>query len=115
GGAGQDALLAEINLAQPLQNGMQIYVPAEGDSARVKREGELISTPGSSQSSDAVRVNEASIAELEQLPGIGPSLAAAIIQYRDENGPFQSKEEIQDVPGIGPAKLSAIEDLIQVP
>lgn len=115
GGAERDAELLALNLAQPLQDGIQIYVPAEGDSARPEGEGELISNPDDSGNSVALRVNEASIAELEQLPGIGPSLAAAIIQYRDENGPFQTKDELQDVPGIGPAKLSAIEDLIEVP
>ena len=115
GGAEQDALLSDINLAQALQNGMRIYIPAEGESARSELPGELISTPGTSGASETLRINEASIAELEQLPGIGPSLASAIIQYRDENGPFQTKDELQDVPGIGPAKLSAIEDLIEVP
>jgi competence protein ComEA len=55
-----------------------------------------------------VNVNTANQAELETLPGIGPSKAAAIIDYRDTNGPFSSCAQLDDVPGIGPATLANI-------
>lgn len=46
--------------------------------------------------------------ELEALPGIGPALAARIVEYRDGHGPFASVDDLTDVPGIGPAKLEAL-------
>lgn len=48
-----------------------------------------------------ININTASVNELDTLPGIGPSLANAIIEYRQEHGPFQSIRELTDVPGIG--------------
>lgn len=62
----------------------------------------------------AVNVNTASAAELETLPGIGPSKATAIIEYRSANGPFASVDALDDVPGIGPATLANIRPHVTV-
>jgi competence protein ComEA len=51
---------------------------------------------------------------METLPGIGPSLASAIIQYREQNGAFQSVEDLLRVPGIGPTRLSQLRQLVRV-
>ncbi len=59
-------------------------------------------------------INRASTEELEALPGIGPVLAARIIAYREEHGPFRSVEDLLRVPGIGPATLKRIRELITV-
>ncbi|CAB0780546.1 ComEA family DNA-binding protein [Corynebacterium diphtheriae] len=60
-----------------------------------------------------VRLNSATVAELEQLDGIGAKTAAAIVSYRDSHGGFRSLEELQKVKGIGPAKYQAIaQDLV---
>ncbi len=61
-----------------------------------------------------VNINLAGPEELETLPGVGPATAAAIIEYRDANGPFASVDELIDVPGIGEAKLAAVADLVTV-
>lgn len=60
-----------------------------------------------------VNINTASEAELTTLPGIGPSTAASIIDYRTLK-PFDSLEELLEVKGIGPAKFEAIKDLISI-
>jgi competence protein ComEA len=65
-------------------------------------------------STTGLDLNRASAAELETLPGIGPSLASAIIQYREQNGPFQSVEGLLSVPGIGPTRLSQLRPLVRV-
>jgi competence protein ComEA len=59
-----------------------------------------------------IPINSASVAELELLPGIGPSLAQAIVGYRQAHGSFETVDELTEVPGIGPAKLAAIRDLV---
>ena len=64
--------------------------------------------------SSLININTASKSELTKLPGIGNSKAAAIIEYREENGNFSSKEDIKNVSGIGDSTYSNIEDLITV-
>lgn len=59
-------------------------------------------------------LNAADAEALQKLPGIGPALAEAIIDYRAEHGPFAAKEDVAQVPGIGPARYAAIEDSITV-
>jgi competence protein ComEA len=59
-------------------------------------------------------VNVASVEELDGLPGVGPSTAAAIVDHRSTTGPFRSVEDLLDVRGIGDAKLDAIRDLVTV-
>jgi competence protein ComEA len=59
-----------------------------------------------------IDINSAGQAELETLPGIGPSLASRIIEYRIANGPFGSIDAIMDVSGIGPSKFAAIKGLV---
>lgn len=59
-----------------------------------------------------IRINTATAAEFEALPGIGPALAARIIAYRDQNGPFTSTEDLMKVKGIGPKLLERIKGLV---
>ena len=61
-----------------------------------------------------MNINEAMQTELEQLPGIGPSLATRIIEYREQNGNFNNVEDLQNVKGIGDAKFNDIKDKVTV-
>jgi len=110
GGALPEADLNRVNLAQPLSDGQQIYVP---------RVGEVIAVEPSAGAAapvltGPVNINTATQAQLEALPHIGPAIAGRIIQYREEHGPFARIEDIQNVPGIGPATFDDIKDLITV-
>ncbi len=61
-----------------------------------------------------VPINRADETELDTLPGIGPALAKAIVEYREENGGFSSLEELMEVPGIGEKKFAELKDLISL-
>lgn len=61
-----------------------------------------------------MNINTANQNELDDLPGIGPSIAQRIVEYRNENGKFEKIEELQNVKGIGDAKFSEIKDLVTV-
>jgi len=113
GGAAADADLDRINLAYPLGDGQQVYVPRQGEESlpdRLQPASASILQPGVSR----VNINTAGQAELESLPGIGPALATRILDYRQTHGPFQSVDEMDNVPGIGDALLAKIRDLVTV-
>jgi competence protein ComEA len=61
-----------------------------------------------------VNINTADAAALETLAGVGPSLAARIIAWREQNGPFRSVDELTAVSGIGPKTLDGMRDQVTV-
>ncbi len=109
GGSIPKADLSLLNLAAPLTDGTQILVPKAGPAMPGVPGG---AAPGSS--SGLININSASATELESLSGIGEVLAATIVEYRDQNGPFASVEDLMDVSGIGPATLGDIRDQVTV-
>lgn len=112
GGAQPIADLDTINLALHLADGDQIYVPAIGEVIPAPTVGRIGTTAGSEMSAFPVNINTATSSVLEELPGIGPSTAAAIIQHREKVGAFTSPSGLLDVPGIGQSKFEAIKDLV---
>ena len=99
-----------INLAQKISDEMVIYVP------HLDEEINNTSTDAWSPSQDEKKVslNQATTGELETLPGIGPSKAAAIIKYREEVGAFQSIDELTNVSGIGEKTLEKLRDSLDL-
>jgi competence protein ComEA len=61
-----------------------------------------------------VNINKATKEELAKLPGIGPTIAQDIVNFRDKNGPFKTIEDLKKVKGIGEKKFEGIKDLISV-
>lgn len=105
GGALPQADPDALNLAAPVEAGLRIFVPGRGTPAPTSPAG---------SASGGIDLNSATAADLDSLPGIGPSIAAAILRYRDENGPFQSVEELLEVPGIGPTRFEQLRSLVRV-
>ena len=121
GGATSAANLDVINLATVLNEGEQIYVPKRGEKPHAITNrpqlggaggaaGGLSGVGGATSSAvlQLININLASVVELEQLPGVGPATAKAIVAYREKNGAFLKVEDLLKVRGIGPAKLSEI-------
>ncbi|MDQ3352222.1 MAG: helix-hairpin-helix domain-containing protein [Actinomycetota bacterium] len=120
GGPTRRADLDAINMAAPAVDGAQIYVPARGEAVPPVADpassggAPVVGSPSVPDASAPVDVNMAGLDELDTLPGVGPATATAIIQYRDENGPFASVDDLESVPGIGPVTLDAIRELVTV-
>lgn len=121
GGETEKADLNHVNLAYELQDGQKIYIP----SIEEKNEEIEYITSGSGNNviveeshqqgvSQKVNINQAGQAELEELPGIGPSLASQILAYRNANGNFKQIEDLQNVKGIGEAKFNNIKEYVTV-
>lgn len=117
GGTTADANMNQINLAYKLQDGQKIYIPNQNEEEyqiTTNMEGIQSANGTTSNETDVININTATQTELELLPGIGPSTATKIIDYREENGKFENIEEIKNVPGIGEAKYENIKNKITV-
>jgi competence protein ComEA len=119
GGALPGADLPRINLAAPLVDGQQVYVPKPGEEVPVAAGAGLPGTGGATGTGGTVPgapvdLNTATAEQLDTLPGVGPATAAAIIAHREQHGPFTSVDQLLDVRGIGEAKLEQLRDLVSV-
>jgi competence protein ComEA len=128
GGATNHADLVVVNLAAPLVDAAQVFIPRMGSTPRVTlpRPHAGINLPiagggagagaGGSATSAAgiVDINSATLSDLDALPGVGPSTAQAIIDYRVANGPYASVDDLLNVRGIGPSKLAAMRARVRV-
>lgn len=108
GGPAPDADLDQLNLAAPVGDGERVYVPHQGEHVPAS------STASGAQPSGPLDLNTATLEQLDELPGIGPATAQAILDERERRGGFRSVEDLLDVRGIGPAKLEALRDLVTV-
>ena len=119
GGLKPDANQSQINLAARIKDGDKISIPSLEDQPEsasfaspakvVPLSSDPVATPGA-----IININQASLDELEKLPGIGVTRAQRIIEYREANNGFKSIEEIQEVNGIGPSIFDQLKDLITV-
>lgn len=121
GGVTENADISLINLSKKLIDGEKIVIFAKKAiidtgslSSSTNQSNNSISTNSSVNVSNLININTASQKELEELPGIGPTLSQRIIDYREKNGYFQTIEDIKKVSGIGDKKFEAIKDLITV-
>jgi competence protein ComEA len=130
GGSKANADLNRINLAELVEDGEQIYVLKKGEpipETPPKTKKSRSSTSGKKNTPKPTKIkttptppgpwnlNTASQKQLETVPGIGPSMAAKIIQFRTEKGLFQSYEDLLKVSGVGPAKLEKFRPYLFVP
>lgn len=106
GGAAPRAELEAINRAARLADGQQVVVPerAPGGSAGM-------ATAGGAEG--PISLGTATVEQLEEIEGIGPVTAEAIVQFRDERGGLASVEQLDQVSGIGPATMDSLRERLQ--
>lgn len=107
GGPRKGGEMSSLNLASPLSDAQQVLVPQP-------IRGPAASSESGVDASGKINVNTADATQLETLSGIGEVLAQAIIDHRDDNGPFTSVDQLMDVSGIGEATLGEIRDQVTV-
>lgn len=109
GGPTRRADLTLVNLAAQIQDGQQIVVPTRGASnvtgGAPTAAGELPEAP--------IHLSTATAEQLDEIDGIGPTLAERIVEYRDAHGGFRSLEALAEVEGIGEKRLATLRDALQ--
>jgi len=106
GGAAPRAQLEAINLAARLADGQQVVVPERapgGGSAAV----------GVGSEEGPISLGTATVEQLEQIEGIGPVTAGAIVEFRDEHGGLSSVDQLDQVSGVGPATMDSLRERLQ--
>ncbi len=103
--------LSDINLARVIKDGEQIYIYPPNKSGGAMR---ISPQRAKAKATGPISLNRASAKELETLDGIGPVLAARIIAYRNQNGPFLSVDDLIKVSGIGTVKFAQFKEKLRV-
>jgi competence protein ComEA len=110
GGPGRKADLTGVNLAAQVEDGQQVVVPVAGALP-----GAVPDETGATTDPAAVKpsLGSATVEQLDEIDGIGPTLAERIVEYRSENGGFSSLDELQDVDGIGEKRMETLREALQ--
>jgi len=111
GGLSEAADSTQVNMAQLVEDEMVVYIPIAGEEAQAVQAA-ADGMNGGGKEGGLIDINKASLEELQELPGIGPSKAAAIIAKRDELGSFKTIEDLKLVSGIGDKTYEKLKDLI---
>ncbi|PLR93797.1 helix-hairpin-helix domain-containing protein [Bacillus sp. T33-2] len=116
GGLSETADAATVNFALHVKDEMAVYIPEKGEQSNIPQpvEGSLNGGTGTSGGTGKIDLNKAEAADLETLPGIGPSKATAILEYRETNGPFKAIEDLKLISGIGDKTFEKLKDNISV-
>jgi comE operon protein 1 len=118
GGLTNEADLSKVNLAYILEDAQKIYIPNVNEKEIIENMSSEIVKSGSTQENsntgEKININTATQKELQKLTGIGESIALRIINYRKENGKFNTIEDIKNVSGIGESKFNKIKNDIIV-
>jgi len=111
GGFTRRADRVAVNLAAPVADGEEIVVPARGAGTAGASSGARSSAMGPSPTAP-LDLNTATLEQLDALPGIGPTTAQKILDYRQAHGPFHSVADLDAVPGIGRGRLEQLKGLV---
>lgn len=116
GGFTKDADTKSVNLAMKLKDEMKIFIPSKNEISKLQNhntENSQIVTLKDNNSTNLVNINTADSNKLQTLPGIGPSKAKKIIEFREKNQ-FKKIEELKNVDGIGEKTFELLKSLITI-
>ena len=116
GGFTKDADTKSVNLAMKLKDEMKIFIPSKNEISKLQNhntENSQIVTLKDNNSTNLVNINTADSNKLQTLPGIGPSKAKKIIEFREKNQ-FKKIEELKNVDGIGEKTFESLKSLITI-
>jgi competence protein ComEA len=115
GGPSRKADLTGVNLAAQVEDGQQVVVPAAGAVPGAAPAPGASLAPGASGAPAGAKpsLGTATMDQLDEIDGIGPTLAERIIEYRTENGGFGSLSELQEVEGIGEKRFETLREALQ--
>lgn len=113
GGLCEDADTALVNLAEPLADGRKVHVPHQGEQA-IQDVPVSLSPAEVATAGGLVNINTAGVEELQTLRGVGEVTARAIVEDREQNGPFETPEDLMRVSGIGEKKFAKVKEAICV-
>jgi competence protein ComEA len=106
GGATRRADVTLVNLAAPVVDGAQVVVPRRAPAGAVGGSSAAGAAPAG-----PLHLNTATLEQLDELPGVGPSTAQKILDFREQHGAFTSIDELDAIPGIGPARLEQLREV----
>jgi competence protein ComEA len=115
GGATARADTQAVNLAAKVADGQQVIVPARAPQA-----GGAAGTPavaagaGEATATGPISLNTATLDQLDQLEGIGPTTAQKILDWRKEHGGFASVDDLRQISGIGPKRFDALKEKVRM-
>jgi competence protein ComEA len=119
GGPLRQADLAGVNLAAKLEDGQQVIVPRRGvTQGAAGSPGATVGTaegapPPGSAGAPKLSLGAVTVEQLDELDGIGPTLAQRIVEYRTEHGGFRSLGELREVEGIGEKRFASLREALQ--
>ena len=113
GGATARADLQGVNLAAKVADGQQVIVPARAPGGGATAvEGAVPASPGAT--AGPISLNTATVEQLDELEGIGPTTAQKILDWRKEHGGFRSVDDLQQISGIGPKRFESLKDKVRM-
>ncbi|RST73883.1 hypothetical protein D4T97_013510 [Siminovitchia acidinfaciens] len=104
----------QVNFAQKVYDEMVIYIPEKGEPMEDIPQMAITPSSGQGNGNGKVNINKADLSELQTLSGIGPAKAQAIIDYREQDGPFKQVEDLKNVSGIGEKTFEKLQESISV-
>lgn len=111
GGLTKQAEEKQLNLAEKLQDQQMIYIPNKEEAEEMAIDGDKET---GDNNEDMIEINAADINELQKISGVGPAKAQAIVDYREENGAFESVDELNEISGFGEKTVEKLRDSIKI-
>jgi competence protein ComEA len=113
GGPSPKAELSGVNLAAQVEDGQQVVVPLAGAVPGATSGAGAGGAAGAAPPGPKPSLGTATVEQLDEIDGIGPTLAERIVEHRAEQGGFSSLEELQDVEGIGEKRFETLREALQ--